>query len=133
MQEIAEKEAIILAEMLRPERCLQFLRPGRLIRVRDGQVDWGWGVLVSVVRATPKAALGVLPPPRDAALPAKEDPDAHAEAYVLDTLLICAKGSGQGEGHLLGIDSSAFYSRCSLLPWQDVWGWKGFSTSNTFS
>lgn len=27
---------------------MHFLRPGRLIRIREGPYDWGWGVVVAV-------------------------------------------------------------------------------------
>ena len=87
----------MLAELLRPERCLQFLRPGRLLGIRDGQVDWGWGVLVRARRHVLSSALGTPPPPRNAVLPAKEDPDAATEHYVLDVLLACAPSSAESE------------------------------------
>lgn len=40
----------ILGLMLSPEKCLHFLRPGRLVKVREGRNNWGWGVVVSVSR-----------------------------------------------------------------------------------
>ncbi|CAI5959213.1 unnamed protein product [Closterium sp. NIES-64] len=45
---LAEKERRLKAEVLRPDRCLHFLQPGRLIRVVDGLDDWGWGVIVNI-------------------------------------------------------------------------------------
>lgn len=44
------ERAMNLKEMLwkralRPDVCLEFLQPGRLVRVKE---DWGWGVLLSV-------------------------------------------------------------------------------------
>lgn len=37
---------------LRPDVCLEFLQPGRLVRVKE---DWGWGVLMSVDHYTSNA------------------------------------------------------------------------------
>lgn len=34
----------VQAETMRPDRCLDLLRPGRLVRVRQEGLDWGWGV-----------------------------------------------------------------------------------------
>eukprot|EP00198_Chlamydomonas_reinhardtii_P006185 XP_001695521.1 predicted protein [Chlamydomonas reinhardtii] len=51
------------AGQLQPSHCLPFLRAGRLVRVSSGGVDWGTGVVVSVMRrpdAAP-AAEGELP------------------------------------------------------------------------
>lgn len=47
---ILHQEKIILSYMVLPDKCLHFLRPGRLIRVREGKTEWGWGVVVSVAR-----------------------------------------------------------------------------------
>ena len=44
----------MLAAMQRPDRCIHLLRPGRLVRVRAGSVDWGWGVVVSVLHTPPR-------------------------------------------------------------------------------
>ncbi|KAE8772626.1 hypothetical protein D1007_55354 [Hordeum vulgare] len=48
--DISELEKKIMSEMIRPERALLYLVPGRLVKVRDGSTDWGWGVVVNVVR-----------------------------------------------------------------------------------
>ena len=47
-QDIVEAERILTPAILAPDRCLHFLRPGRLIRVREGPHDWGWGLVVAV-------------------------------------------------------------------------------------
>jgi rRNA-processing arch domain len=49
-QEIAEAEVSILRLMLMPDVVLHFMRPGRLVRVRQDVHDWGWGVLVAITR-----------------------------------------------------------------------------------
>ncbi|KAK4486738.1 hypothetical protein RD792_006689, partial [Penstemon davidsonii] len=58
--EIAQLENKMMAEITRPERVLSFLLPGRLVKVREGGTDWGWGVVVNVVKKPP-AASGSLP------------------------------------------------------------------------
>jgi hypothetical protein len=42
------QERLLLRQVLRPERVLSFLRPGRLVRVREGPLEWGWGVVLAV-------------------------------------------------------------------------------------
>ncbi|KAG2560631.1 hypothetical protein PVAP13_8KG080900 [Panicum virgatum] len=64
--DISELEKKIMSEMIRPERALLYLVPGRLVKVRDGSTDWGWGVVVNVVKKPP--ASGTLPPALSAAL-----------------------------------------------------------------
>ena len=49
-KELHEEEGKVMGAILSPDRCLHFLRPGRLVRVREGGRDWGWGVVVSVMR-----------------------------------------------------------------------------------
>ncbi|KAH7338097.1 rRNA-processing arch domain-containing protein [Rhizoctonia solani] len=68
-----------------PTYALPFLQPGRLVTVKHGDQDFGWGVVVNFTqRAAPKnnksaiAAFEALPP---------------QEKYVVDVLLNCAKGS----------------------------------------
>ena len=50
MQGARQAEATLLPAMLRPDRCLHFLRPGRLVRVREGPLEWGWGVVLALHR-----------------------------------------------------------------------------------
>ncbi|XXG57937.1 hypothetical protein AAC387_Pa04g0380 [Persea americana] len=80
--EIAELEKKMMSEITRPERILYFLTPGRLVKVRDGGTDWGWGVVVNVVKK-PSAALGTLP----SALAS-----LRGSSYIVDTLLHCSPG-----------------------------------------
>ncbi|XP_022888748.1 DExH-box ATP-dependent RNA helicase DExH10 [Olea europaea var. sylvestris] len=80
--EIAQVEKKMMAEMMRPERVLYFLQSGRLVKVREGGTDWGWGVVVHVVKK-PSAALGSLP----AALAS-----SRGSSYIVDTLLQCSFG-----------------------------------------
>lgn len=50
------------------------------IKVREGSTDWGWGVVVNVVKR-PSAGLGALP--------------ARGGGYIVDTLLHCSPGSSE--------------------------------------
>eukprot|EP00899_Mesostigma_viride_P011889 jgi/Mesvir1/20700/Mv14899-RA.2 len=90
---IREQEKVILAAIFRPDRCLHYLRPGRLVRVRN-DVDWGWGIVVSVVRknqpvgSAQQAAQGA---------PGEVDLSRDAmSAYTVDILLRCSTGEGDG-------------------------------------
>ncbi|XP_043712800.1 DExH-box ATP-dependent RNA helicase DExH10 isoform X2 [Telopea speciosissima] len=78
--EVAQLEKKMMCEITRPERVLYFLLPGRLVKVRDGTTDWGWGVVVNVVKKPP-AALGTLP--------------SRGSSYIVDTLLHCSPGSSE--------------------------------------
>ena len=83
--------------LLAPHRVAALLTPGRLVRVRDGAADWGWGLVVSVTKAegaaTPAtpllvaAAAGTTPAPPD-----PPDPAA-PPAFVIDILLRCDPAS----------------------------------------
>lgn len=50
------------------------------VKVRDGGTDWGWGVVVNVVKKSPPA-VGSMPP----ALAT-----ARTGSYIVDTLLHCS-------------------------------------------
>ncbi|KAL0333624.1 UNVERIFIED_CONTAM: DExH-box ATP-dependent RNA helicase DExH10 [Sesamum angustifolium] len=83
--EIAQHEKQMMSAITRPERVLSFLVPGRLVKVREGGTDWGWGVVVNVVKI-PSAASGSLP----AALAS-----SRGSSYIVDTLLHCSLGSSE--------------------------------------
>ncbi|KAI7752723.1 hypothetical protein M8C21_019630, partial [Ambrosia artemisiifolia] len=80
--EISELEKKMMAEITKPERALYFLLPGRLVKVREGGTDWGWGVVVNVVKK-PAPSLGSLPP------------TSRGSSYIVDTLLHCSIGSSE--------------------------------------
>ncbi|XP_052733071.1 DExH-box ATP-dependent RNA helicase DExH10 isoform X2 [Vigna angularis] len=48
--EIAQLEKKMMTKIIRPEIILYFLVPGRLVKIREGGTDWGWGVVVNVVK-----------------------------------------------------------------------------------
>ena len=56
LQEVAEQRRMLLPYTIRPDRCLHFLRPGRLGRIQKGPNDWGWGIVLAVRQSTPTAA-----------------------------------------------------------------------------
>ena len=71
--------------ILRPERCMAFLRPGRLITVHAGEQDWGTGIIVAVSRH---------PGGKPAGGTAN---GSSAGNYMVDVLLECAPGCAPGE------------------------------------
>lgn len=52
--------------------------------MRDGSTDWGWGVVVNVVKKPP--ASGTLLPTLSA---------SHSNNYIVDTLLHCSSSSSE--------------------------------------
>ncbi|KAL7246414.1 hypothetical protein ACSBR2_001504 [Camellia fascicularis] len=83
--DIAQLEKKMMAEITRPERVLYFLLPGRLVKVREAGTDWGWGVVINVVKKPP-ATLGTLPPALSS---------SRGISYIVDTLLHCSIGSSE--------------------------------------
>ena len=75
----------MLSAIQRPTTCLHFLRPGRLVRIREGTLDWGWGIVVSVMRKTVAVNAAV-----------QLDDMGPASAYILDLLLSCDAASVKG-------------------------------------
>ena len=85
LQDIEKQREIVQAAVVHPERCMAFLRPGRLVTVRVGDQDWGTGVIVAVsVFKLPGGKPGAANQPA-------------AASYLVDTLLQCAPGSAPGE------------------------------------
>ncbi|KAL0410324.1 UNVERIFIED_CONTAM: DExH-box ATP-dependent RNA helicase DExH10 [Sesamum latifolium] len=83
--EIAQLEKKMMAEITRPERVLSYLLPGRLVKVREGGKDWGWGVVVNVVKKSPAASSSL-----SAALAS-----SRGNGYIVDALLHCSLGSSE--------------------------------------
>ncbi|KAJ8755567.1 hypothetical protein K2173_022146 [Erythroxylum novogranatense] len=75
--EMVQLEKKMMSEITRPERVLYYLCTGRLIKVREGGTDWGWGVVVNVLKK-PSAGSGMLP--------------SRGAGYIVDTLLHCSPG-----------------------------------------
>ncbi|GAV86028.1 DEAD domain-containing protein/Helicase_C domain-containing protein/DSHCT domain-containing protein/rRNA_proc-arch domain-containing protein [Cephalotus follicularis] len=77
--DMAQFEKRLMSEITRPERVLYYLLPGRLVKVREGSTDWGWGVVVNVIK---KSSGGSTLPSRGG-------------YYIVDTLLHCSPGSSE--------------------------------------
>ncbi|XVF19120.1 hypothetical protein REPUB_Repub11eG0082100 [Reevesia pubescens] len=67
-------------KVLKLEQEAALLDASGEIKVREGSTDWGWGVVVNVVKR-PSAGLGTLP--------------ARGGGYIVDTLLHCSPGSSE--------------------------------------
>ena len=61
-----------------PNYCLQFMQPGRLVRVKHGEVDFGWGAVINFTPRRPEKSQDEVKP---------------QESYILDILLPLAEGS----------------------------------------
>lgn len=68
--------------VIRPENIAPFLNPGRLVYMKDGETDWGWGILVAASR---KKLVG-----DSAEVLESEEPELQ---WVLDVFLPCEPGS----------------------------------------
>ncbi|KAM5531157.1 hypothetical protein V8D89_015178 [Ganoderma adspersum] len=66
-----------------PNYALPFLQPGRLVKVKYQQLDFGWGVIVNYQKRLPPKGR---PGPKLEDIPAREQ-------YVVDVLLYCTRGS----------------------------------------
>ncbi|XP_038700399.1 DExH-box ATP-dependent RNA helicase DExH10-like isoform X2 [Tripterygium wilfordii] len=75
--DLGHLEKKMMSEMTRPERVLYYLRPGRLVKVREGGTDWGWGVVINVMKK----------PSGSGSMPSR------GSNYIVDTLLHCSSGS----------------------------------------
>lgn len=65
-----------------PNYCLSFIQPGRLVQIKHGDYDFGWGMVVNYKeRRSPKNST--------------EEIEAH-QKYVVDVLLKVAKGTSAG-------------------------------------
>ncbi|RKP26080.1 rRNA-processing arch domain-containing protein [Syncephalis pseudoplumigaleata] len=80
-QQIEAFKLDIRAIMHHPQHVLRFLQAGRLIRVRDGDDDFGWGVIINYQKVPVQKG--------------KPEPPAW-QAYVVDTALLCMSPS-QGQ------------------------------------
>jgi len=67
----------------RPIHVLPYLQPGRLVKVREGDVNWGWGVVVNFQKKLEKGH-------------ASNTTDNISAKYIVDVLLNCAQESDVG-------------------------------------
>lgn len=75
-----------------PTYSLPFLQPGRLVQVKDGDKDYGWG---AVVNYSKRQAPKVSSPSNQADSKGKPAPadETPQEGYIVDVLLVVAIGS----------------------------------------
>uniref|UniRef100_A0A2P2MK80 RNA helicase n=1 Tax=Rhizophora mucronata TaxID=61149 RepID=A0A2P2MK80_RHIMU len=78
--DMGQLEKKMMTEITRPERVLYYLCTGRLIKVREGGTDWGWGVVVNIVKK-PSTGSGTLL--------------SRGGGYMVDTLLHCSPGPNE--------------------------------------
>ncbi|KAL2944211.1 DExH-box ATP-dependent RNA helicase DExH10 [Bienertia sinuspersici] len=62
----------MMSEITRPERVLYYLLPRRLANICERGTDWGWGVVVNLMKKSP----------------ATSETTPHGGAYIVDTLLL---------------------------------------------
>lgn len=65
-----------------PNYCLPFLLPGRLVRIRHEDLDFGWAAVVAVQKRSNKGKQQV----------AEHGADTESK-YIVDVLLYCAIGT----------------------------------------
>ncbi|KAF8919476.1 antiviral helicase [Mucidula mucida] len=65
-----------------PTYSLPFLQPGRLVKVKYQDLDFGWGIIINYQKRAP---------PKNRPMPKAEELPPH-EQYVIDVLLNCAPG-----------------------------------------
>ncbi|KAI0821075.1 rRNA-processing arch domain-containing protein [Irpex lacteus] len=66
-----------------PNYSVPFLQPGRLVKIKYKDLDFGWGVIINYQKRLP---------PKNRPMPLAEELPPH-EQYVVDILLNCASGS----------------------------------------
>jgi ATP-dependent RNA helicase DOB1 len=59
--------------MTQPLHILPFLNPGRLVRVKQNDLDWGWGVIINFQKKTIRNP---------------KDKGTQSQTYVMDVLLV---------------------------------------------
>lgn len=67
--------------LIRPENIAPYLNPGRLVYMKDGDNDWGWGILIAAARKRLTGDDQVL------------EGDDNEPQWVLDVFLPCEPGS----------------------------------------
>ena len=74
-----------------PKHCLPYLKtPGRLVRVQDGDLNWGWGVVVNFQKKKADGDMGKKDKDVDFST------DAVGSHYIVDVLLNCASENKDG-------------------------------------
>ncbi|KAK7438075.1 ATP-dependent RNA helicase mtr4 [Stygiomarasmius scandens] len=80
-QQLDQMAADFREVITHPSYSLPFLNAGRLVKVKYGKLDFGWGVVINFQKRLP---------PKNQPVPDKLPPH---EQYIVDVLLNCATGS----------------------------------------
>lgn len=84
-KELDKQKEVLRQIVIRPEHIAPFLNPGRLVYMKDGEMDWGWGILVSAGKQKVIADESVVEGEEDEV------------QWVLDVFLPCEPGSFEKE------------------------------------
>ena len=76
---LVDLDAQMRSIIMQPHHCLQFLKPGRIISIKDGKVNWGYAVVVNAIRNPGGGVQG--------------KPEASFASYICDCLLACDSAS----------------------------------------
>mmetsp|Transcript_95215 Transcript_95215/g.308313 ORF Transcript_95215/g.308313 Transcript_95215/m.308313 type:complete len:1047 (-) Transcript_95215:81-3221(-) len=79
VKEMNKKSEELRQIVTRPENIAPFLNPGRLVSMRDGSTDWGWGILIAASRRKVVAD--------------EVESDETEMQWVVDVFLPCEPGS----------------------------------------
>ncbi|KAI0051602.1 antiviral helicase [Auriscalpium vulgare] len=82
-QQLDQMSADFREVITHPTYSLPFFKPGRLVRIKYKELDFGWGIIVNYQKRLP---------PKNRPLPVAEELPPH-EQYIIDVLLNCARGS----------------------------------------
>merc|ERR1712151_100509 len=82
-KELEKKREELRKVLIRPEHIAPFLNPGRLVYMRDGDADWGWGILISASKQRVASQ-------NESVLENAEEEEVQ---WVLDVFLPCEPGT----------------------------------------
>ncbi|KAI0320481.1 antiviral helicase [Amylostereum chailletii] len=82
-QQLDQMSADFREVITHPNYSLPFLQPGRLVKVKHKDLDFGWGVIINYQKRLP---------PKNRPTPSVDQLPPH-EQYIVDILLNCAQGS----------------------------------------
>lgn len=74
--------------IIQPIHSLPYLQPGRLVLVKDGSINWGWGVVVNFQKKQDKVRLFLHRLTLKASSVADAESNVNAQ-YIVDVLLNC--------------------------------------------
>ena len=72
----------IMKTVTRPDIILPFMQPGRLLKLKEGSADWGWGVVVSQKKKQGTGSGGEA---------GKQAAESDAPMFTIDVLVKCVK------------------------------------------